>query len=234
MASKYYVEGAGRTAKVEDLFAVVAPRYDVINDLQSLGMHRVWKRRLVAAAAPRSGDVALDLCCGTGDVAFALAARGAIVTGIDFSPAMLAVARRRPGCPPVTFLQGDAMALPVADASVDVVTVAYGLRNVADVGRALLEWRRVLRPGGRLVVLEFGKPPHPAWRWLYFQYLRWVVPVFGRLFCGDADTHGYILESLVRYPGQRGIDERLRALGFRESRVVDLMGGAMSLNVAIR
>ncbi|MEY3275835.1 MAG: ubiquinone/menaquinone biosynthesis C-methyltransferase UbiE [Verrucomicrobiota bacterium] len=234
MASKYYVEGAGRAAKVEDLFAAVAPRYDVINDLQSLGMHRVWKRRLVAAAAPRSGDVALDLCCGTGDVAFALAARGAIVTGIDFSPAMLAVARRRPGRPPVTFLQGDAMALPVADASVDVVTVAYGLRNVADVGRALLEWRRVLRPGGRLVVLEFGKPPHPAWRWLYFQYLRWVVPVFGRLFCGDADTHGYILESLVRYPGQRGIDERLRALGFRESRVVDLMGGAMSLNVAIR
>lgn len=234
MASKYYVEGAGRAAKVEDLFAAVAPRYDVINDLQSLGMHRVWKRRLVAAATPRPGEVALDLCCGTGDVAFALAARGAVVTGIDFSPAMLAVARRRPGRPPVTFVQGDAMALPVADASVDVVTVAYGLRNVADVGRALAEWRRVLRPGGRLVVLEFGKPPHLAWRWLYFQYLRWVVPVFGRLFCGDADTHGYILESLVRYPGQRGIDERLRALGFRESRVVDLMGGAMSLNVAIR
>lgn len=234
MASKYYVEGAGRAAKVEDLFAAVAPRYDVINDLQSLGMHRVWKRRMVEAAAPKPGDVALDLCCGTGDVAFALAARGAVVTGIDFSPAMLAVARRRPGRSPVTFQQGDAMALPVADASVDVITVAYGLRNVADVGRALSEWRRVLRPGGRLVVLEFGKPPHPAWRWLYFQYLRWVVPVFGRLFCGDADTHGYILESLVRYPGQRGIDERLRALGFREARVVDLMGGAMSLNVATR
>ncbi|MEI6341178.1 MAG: bifunctional demethylmenaquinone methyltransferase/2-methoxy-6-polyprenyl-1,4-benzoquinol methylase UbiE [Verrucomicrobiota bacterium] len=234
MASKYYVEGTKRASKVEDLFAAVAPRYDLINDIQSLGMHRLWKRQLVEAARPAPGDVALDLCCGTGDVAFALADRGAVVTGIDFSAAMLDVARRRPGRPSVTFVQGDAMALPVADASADVVTVAYGLRNVADIPRALAEWRRVLRPGGRLVVLEFGKPPGRAWRWFYFQYLQWVVPVFGRLFCGDADTHGYILESLLRYPGQRGIDEQLRALGFRDTRVVDLMGGAMSLNIATR
>jgi demethylmenaquinone methyltransferase/2-methoxy-6-polyprenyl-1,4-benzoquinol methylase len=234
VASKYYVEGTKRASKVEDLFAAVAPRYDLINDIQSLGMHRLWKRQLVEAARPAPGDVALDLCCGTGDVAFALADRGAVVTGIDFSAAMLDVARRRPGRPSVTFVQGDAMALPVADASADVVTVAYGLRNVADIPRALAEWRRVLRPGGRLVVLEFGKPPGRAWRWFYFQYLQWVVPVFGRLFCGDADTHGYILESLLRYPGQRGIDEQLRALGFRDTRVVDLMGGAMSLNIATR
>jgi len=234
VASKYYVEGTKRASKVEDLFAAVAPRYDLINDIQSLGMHRLWKRQLVEAARPAPGDVALDLCCGTGDVAFALADRGAVVTGIDFSAAMLDVARRRPGRPSVTFVQGDAMALPVADASADVVTVAYGLRNVADIPRALAEWRRVLRPGGRLVVLEFGKPPGRAWRWFYFQYLQWVVPVFGRLFCGDADTHGYILESLLRYPGQRGIDEQLRALGFRDTHVVDLMGGAMSLNIATR
>ena len=234
MASKFYAEGNQRAAKVEDLFAAVAPRYDLINDLQSLGLHRLWKRRLVHLANPRPGTVALDLCCGTGDVALALARRGATVTGIDFSNAMLDVARRRQAPPGTKFVHGDAMELPFPDASADIVTVAYGLRNVADVNRALAEWRRVLRPGGRLVVLEFGKPPNAAWRWLYFQYLRWLVPVFGRVFCGDADTHGYILESLLRYPGQQGIDDRLRQLGYAPTQVVDLLGGAMSLNVAQR
>ncbi len=232
MASKFYAEGNQRAAKVEDLFAAVAPRYDLINDLQSLGFHRLWKLRLVRLANPRPGLVALDLCCGTGDVALALARRGATVTGIDFSNAMLDVARRRLAPTGVQFIHGDAMQLPFPDASADIVTVAYGLRNVADVDRALAEWRRVLRPGGRLVVLEFGKPPNPVWRWLYFQYLRWLVPVFGRVFCGDADTHGYILESLLRYPGQQGIDDRLRRLGFAPTMVMNLMGGAMSLNVA--
>ena len=232
MASKFYAEGNQRAAKVEDLFAAVAPRYDLINDLQSLGLHRLWKLRLVRLANPRPGLVALDLCCGTGDVALALARRGATVTGIDFSHAMLDVARRRHAPTGVQFIHGDAMQLPFPDASADIVTVAYGLRNVSDVDRALAEWRRVLRPGGRLVVLEFGKPPNPVWRWLYFQYLRWLVPVFGRVFCGDADTHGYILESLLRYPGQQGIDDRLRRLGFAPTMVMNLMGGAMSLNVA--
>ena len=232
MASKFYAEGNQRAAKVEDLFAAVAPRYDLINDLQSLGLHRLWKLRLVRLANPRPGLVALDLCCGTGDVALALARRGATVTGIDFSHAMLDVARRRHAPTGVQFIHGDAMQLPFPDASADIVTVAYGLRNVSDVDHALAEWRRVLRPGGRLVVLEFGKPPNPVWRWLYFQYLRWLVPVFGRVFCGDADTHGYILESLLRYPGQQGIDDRLRRLGFAPTMVMNLMGGAMSLNVA--
>ena len=219
MGGKYYAEGNERASKVGDLFAAVAPRYDLINDIQSLGLHRFWKRRLVDLACPGPGKVALDLCCGTGDVALALARRGARVTGLDFSDAMLAVARRRPAHPDVRFVHGDAMALPFPDGAADIVTVAYGLRNVADVDRALGEWRRVLRDGGRLVILEFGKPANGAWRWLYFQYLRWIVPVFGRLFCGDADTHGYILESLLRYPGQQGIDERLRRHGFVRTQI---------------
>jgi len=213
VASKYYVEGTGRAAKVEDLFAAVAPRYDVINDLQSLGMHRVWKRRLVAAAAPRPGEVALDLCCGTGDVAFALAARGAVVTGIDFSPAMLAVARRRPGRPPVTFVQGDAMALPVADASVDVVTVAYGLRSVADVGRALAEWRRVLRPGGRLLVLEFSRPA-PLLRRPYDWYSFHVMPRLGGWIASDADSYRYLAESIRMHPDQETLKAMMQGCGF--------------------
>jgi len=222
----------GDPEAVRELFDAIAPRYDQLNDLLSLGLHRLWKRRAVLWLRARPGDTVLDLCCGTGDVALALARRGATVTGIDFSHAMLDVARRRHAPTGVQFIHGDAMQLPFPDASADIVTVASGLRNVADVDRALAEWRRVLRPGGRLVVLEFGKPPNAAWRWLYFQYLRWLVPVFGRVFCGDADTHGYILESLLRYPGQQGIDDRLRRLAFAPTMVMNLMGGAMSLNVA--
>jgi demethylmenaquinone methyltransferase/2-methoxy-6-polyprenyl-1,4-benzoquinol methylase len=238
VASKFYVEGDARAARVEDLFATIAPRYDLINDLQSFGLHRLWKRRLIRLAAIRPGELALDVCCGTGDVAFALAASGATVTGFDFSEPMLAVARNRarsvaPGASPV-FQQGDALNLPFADASFDVVTISYGLRNLADFDRGVRELARVLRPGGRLLVLDFGKPDNALWRWGYFQYLRWLVPIFGRLFCGDGDTHGYILESLKKYPAQRGVDATLAELGWTERRVVNLLGGVMGINYGRR
>ena len=240
MANKYYQPGAGRAAGVEDLFAAVAPRYDLINDLQSGGLHRLWKRRLVRLAAPRPGQPALDLCCGTGDVAFALARAGAEVTGCDFSRPMLDVADRRAAARPVVgpgsvrFVQGDALNLPLADGSFDVVTVSYGLRNLADGARGIREMARVLRPGGRLVVLDFGKPDNRAWRAVYFAYLRHLVPVFGRLFCGDADTHWYILESLEAYPAQRGVDRWMADAGLEGRRIVNLLGGMMSLNVGMR
>jgi demethylmenaquinone methyltransferase/2-methoxy-6-polyprenyl-1,4-benzoquinol methylase len=238
VASKFYVEGDARAARVEDLFAAIAPRYDLINDLQSFGLHRLWKRRLIRLAGIRPGELALDVCCGTGDVAFALAAAGATVTGFDFSEPMLAVARNRarataPGASPV-FQQGDALNLPFADASFDVVTISYGLRNLADFDRGVRELARVLRPGGRLLVLDFGKPDNALWRWGYFQYLRWLVPIFGRLFCGDGDTHGYILESLKKYPAQRGVDAKLAELGWTDRRVVNLLGGVMGINYGRR
>ena len=236
MAGKFYAEGETRAARVEDLFAAVAPRYDLINDLQSFGLHRVWKRRLVRLASVRPGENALDVCCGTGDVAFALVRAGAETTGFDFSAPMLDVARRRAAALPGStravprFIQGDALSLPFADASFDVVTISYGLRNLADIDRGLSELTRVLRPGGRLLVLDFGKPELAAWRRLYFAYLRWCVPVFGRFFCGDADTHGYILDSLQKYPAQRGVDAKLRGLGYEETQVSDLLGGVMGIN----
>ncbi len=236
MAGKFYAEGESRAARVEDLFAAVAPRYDLINDLQSFGLHRVWKRRLVRLASVRPGEHALDVCCGTGDVTFALARKDAEATGFDFSAPMLDVARRRAAAllgsfrSAPRFVQGDALSLPFADASFDVVTISYGLRNLADIDRGLRELTRVLRPGGRLLVLDFGKPELIAWRRLYFAYLRWCVPVFGRLFCGDADTHGYILDSLQKYPAQRGVDAKLRGLGYEETAVSDLLGGVMGIN----
>jgi len=237
MASRFFVPGTDRAPKVGDLFAAVAPRYDLINDLQSLGMHRLWKRRLVTQAVLGPGQRALDACCGTGDVAFGLAARGAEVVGFDFSQPMLTVAAERaaktplpPGSGTVRFQQGDALDLPFPDRSFDVVTISYGLRNLADFHRGLRELTRVLKPGGRLLVLDFGKPDFLPWRWVYFQYLERICPLFGRIFCGDADTHGYILDSLKAYPAQHGVDAALRELGYAETRIVSFLGGTMTLN----
>ena len=241
MANPFYVEGEQRAAKVNDLFARVAPRYDLINDLQSLGLHRAWKRRLVRMANVHPGERALDVCCGTGDIAFALARAGAEVSATDFSAAMLEVAARRTAIPnPQSsilnpqFHRGDAMQLAFADHTFDVVTVGYGLRNLRDWETGLREMHRVAKPGARLLVLDFGKPDNALLRSLYFAYLRLVVPVFGKLFCGDAATHAYILESLQRYPAQRGVAAAMERLGCREVRIVNLLGGAMSINCGVK
>jgi demethylmenaquinone methyltransferase/2-methoxy-6-polyprenyl-1,4-benzoquinol methylase len=244
VTNKFYAPGKERAARVGDLFAAIAPRYDLINDLQSFGLHRHWKRRLIRLAAGRPGERALDLCCGTGDVAFALAGQGVEVAGLDFSGPMLAVANQRleiknaklkmQNAATVRFLQGDAQQIPFPDASFDIVTVSYGLRNLADWEQGLREMRRVLRPGGRLLVLDFGKPDNRPWRGIYFGYLRLFVPVFGRLFCGDADTHGYILESLKHYAAQNGVAAKMRELKFGQVRIVNFLGGVMSINYGIK
>ena len=244
MSNSYYEPGEQRGARVSDLFAAIAPRYDLINDLQSFGLHRWWKRRLVRLANPVGGSPALDLCCGTGDVAFALAERGAAVTGLDFSGPMLAVARRRndalkkpglqlPVCSP-QFLQGDAQNIPFPDGAFDIVTVSYGLRNLASWEQGLREMWRVVRSGGRLLVLDFGKPDNAFWRSLYFAYLRLFVPFFGRIFCGDSQTHAYILESLKHYPAQQGVATKMRELGCLDVRIVPLLGGVMTINYGVK
>ena len=240
MPNKYYEAGGQRAAKVGDLFAAIAPRYDLINDLQSFGLHRWWKRRLVKLAAPRPGLRALDLCCGTGDVAFALAGQGAEVTGLDFSEPMLAVARNRSQRSPKSevlspkFLHGDAQQIPFPDESFDIVTVSYGLRNLASWELGLSEMWRVAKPGGRLLVLDFGKPDNAAWRALYFGYLRVFVPVFGKVFCGDGQTHAYILESLQHYPAQHGVAAKMQEMGCHDVRIVPLLGGVMTINFGVK
>jgi demethylmenaquinone methyltransferase / 2-methoxy-6-polyprenyl-1,4-benzoquinol methylase len=244
MSNKFYAPGGQRAAKVGDLFAAIAPRYDLINDLQSFGLHRRWKQRAARLAAVKPGARALDLCCGSGDIAFALAARGADVVGLDFSEAMLLVAegrrRRAEGKSEIRsaksevrnphFLRGDAQQIPFPDNSFDIATVGYGLRNLADWKGGLREMQRVLRPGGRLVTLDFGKPPNALWRRLYFAYLKLFVPMLGRIFCGDAAAYAYILESLRHYPAQEGVAAEMRGLGMVNVRIVKLLGGAMSIN----
>jgi demethylmenaquinone methyltransferase/2-methoxy-6-polyprenyl-1,4-benzoquinol methylase len=238
VGNKFYIEGGQRGAKVNDLFAQVAPRYDLINDLQSFGLHRLWKRRVVKLANVRTDDLALDVCCGTGDISFRLAAAGAEVTGFDFSEAMLAIARARQNpkseIQNPKFERGDAEQLPFGGNKFDAVTVGYGLRNLPSWERGLREMHRVAKPGGRIVVLDFGKPDNKLWRAIYFAYLRWFVPLFGKLFCGDSETHAYILESLLRYPGQRGVAEKMRELGCRDVRIFNLLDGAMSINYGVK
>ncbi len=247
MSNSFYAPGEQRAAKVHALFATIAPRYDLINDVQSFGLHRRWKRRLVTLADVKPGLRALDVCCGTGDIALALAAQGAEVTGLDFSEAMLVVAEDRSRraevrsqraalrpLPPVRFIRGDAQQIPFPDAAFDLVTVGYGLRNLASWETGLTEMARVVRPGGKLLVLDFGKPDQALWRAPYFGYLRLVVPVFGRLFAGRADAYAYILESLQHYPAQRGVEAKMRALGLQQVRVINFLAGAMSLNLGER
>ncbi len=236
MSNEFYAPGEQRAAKVNDLFARIARRYDFLNDLQSFGLHRNWKRRVIELASVKPGNRALDLCCGTGDITFALAKSGAEATGLDFSPQMLEVAAERkaqdarPKTQDPTFLQGDAQQLPFPDQSFDIVTVGYGLRNLTSWERGLDEMFRVAKPGARLIVLDFGKPANPLWRGLYFTHLRLSVPLIGLLFCGNAKAYAYILESLKHYPAQLAVADKMRALKLNNVRVINLLGGAMAIN----
>jgi ubiquinone/menaquinone biosynthesis methyltransferase len=230
MANEFYDPGVQRAQKVSDLFARIAPRYDLINDLQSFGLHRLWKQRVIRLARPQPGERALDLCCGTGDLALGLAGRGAQVYGVDFSQPMLQVAAQRSGKAHPSFVRGDAQRIPFRDRSFHIVTVGYGLRNLASWETGLREMQRVALAGGRLVVLDFGKPDNAVWRALYFGYLRMFVPLLGKLFCGNAAAYSYILESLRHYPAQQGVARQMRELGLVKVRVVNLLGGVMSIN----
>ncbi|MCP5516540.1 MAG: class I SAM-dependent methyltransferase [Verrucomicrobiales bacterium] len=235
MSNPYYQTGERRAGRVQDLFGAIAGRYDLLNDLQSFGLHRWWKRRLIRLARIRPGDEALDVCCGTGDVTLALARRGAKAMGLDFSEPMLAVARRRPVTGGrATFLQGDALKLPFPDGRFAVVTISYGLRNLADMPGGLREMWRVLGPGGRLLILDFGKPTHPLWRRAYFLYLETFVPLLGRFVSGDAVAYGYILESLRHYPAQSGVREMLGELAGARVEEWNLLGGVMSIHRATK
>ena len=233
MANSYYDGGTDRAVKVNRLFDAIAPRYDLINDLQSFGLHRLWKRSLVRLSGVRKGDRALDICCGTGDIAARLAVGGARVFALDFSRPMIEIALRK-GRPRAAngalFVQGDALHLPFAEDTFDAVTMGYGLRNLASFQQGVREMYRVAKPGARLVVLDFGKPANALWRSLYFLHLRLSVPLIGLLFCGNASAYAYILESLKHYPAQLAVAEKMRKLKLNNVRVVNLLGGAMAIN----
>lgn len=233
-------EGVATTERVRTIFSRIADRYDAFNALASLGIDSVWRRALVAACALAPDARVLDLCAGTGDVALTIArlAEPAEVVVTDFTPEMLEIARDKAaghrGRTRLSFELADAQALPYPDASFDVVTVAFGVRNLPDRARNFSEVLRVLKPGGRYVILEFSHPPFPVWRVIYRVYLEIVVPAIGRLVTGDRESFEYLKGSIRRFPTQPELAAELCRAGFPTVSWRDLTGGIVALHVAVK
>jgi demethylmenaquinone methyltransferase/2-methoxy-6-polyprenyl-1,4-benzoquinol methylase len=225
---------------IAQMFSGIAPRYDLANHVLSLGMDFGWRRRLVNGVAAAQPRVVVDLATGSGDVAFALKKRlGAEVSvrGLDFCEPMLAEAEKKktalPFAKDVTFAFGDCMKLPLADATVDVLTIAFGLRNLPDRGQGLREMRRVLRPGGRLFVLEFSQPA----RWfgpVYYFYIRHCMPVIAGALTGKPDAYRYLNESIAAFPGRPALAEEIRTAGFAQVRHTGLAAGTVAIHEAVK
>jgi demethylmenaquinone methyltransferase / 2-methoxy-6-polyprenyl-1,4-benzoquinol methylase len=224
---------------VNAMFARIARRYDLANRLLSGGIDGWWRRRLVDAVRRGNPHDVLDLATGSGDVAFALA--GALpgdtrITGMDFCQPMLDEAvlkkQKSPRYAGVAFRQGDGLGLPLADASFDAVTISFGLRNMADRGRALREMRRVLRPGGRLFVLEFSQPS-PWFRPFYFFYLRRLAPALAGRLTGDRAAYEYLCGSIEQFPGREALAEKIREAGFNRVSAHALTFGVVALHEGV-
>lgn len=214
------------------LFTTIADRYDVITAVLSYGQDARWKRTLIALAQVQPGERALDLACGTGDIAFAAAAKGARVVGLDLTHRMVQLAAQKSRA--AEFVTGDMTSLPFPSQTFDLVTTGYGLRNVPDLNLAIDEIARVLRPGGRLLSLDFNRPQPAVIRAVYLSYLTVVGATLGWLLHRDPDTYRYIPASIRRYPGATGVAALLAARGFTNVRVVPLLFGLMTLHLAER
>jgi len=212
---------------VRAMFDRIAPVYDAMNRTMTAGLDRRW-RRLTATAVVRPGDDVLDACCGTGDLAIAGAHAGGRVTGLDFSEPMLARARRK--APGISWVNGDLLALPFGDAAFDAATVGFGVRNVEDLPRALSELRRVLRPGGRLAILEITQPRGALAPFYRFWFDR-AVPALGKLLPGGS-AYTYLPASVRRFPGPGELAELIRVAGFRDVEVRLFAGGIVALHTA--
>ena len=230
-----------KARRVRGVFDSVAPRYDLMNDLMSGGLHRVWKQFTLSQTHLRPGQRALDVAGGTGDLARGLAAQvgeqGLVVLS-DINGAMLAHGRDRLLDVGLTrgiaYAQANAERLPFADSSFDCVTIAFGLRNVTDKAAALASMRRVLRPGGQLMVLEFSQPVAPGLKPLYDAYSFRVLPFLGRMIARDEDSYRYLAESIRKHPDQETLLGMMRDAGLEDCRYHDLSGGIVALHRGYR
>jgi demethylmenaquinone methyltransferase / 2-methoxy-6-polyprenyl-1,4-benzoquinol methylase len=229
-------------ALVQRMFDRVAPRYDAANTLFSAGQDRHWRRVAVRAVAPQAGEVLLDVAAGTGALAHELAAEsgdGATVVALDFSYEMLRAgvereARGRPRRSGLVWVNGDGTRLPLPDASVDAVTIGFGLRNLPDPAAGLAEFARVTRPGGRLAVLEFSHPARPPFAALYSRYLMRAIPGLARWVTSDPAAYRYLAESIRLWPRQAELAETIAAAGWESVRWKNLTGGIVALHAAVR
>ena len=229
------VPEADKARMVHGVFTRVASKYDIMNDLMSAGMHRLWKDAMMDWLAPRAGQRLLDVAGGTGDVAFRFLKRGggqAVV--LDMTEGMLVSGRQRAEADQMVgqldWVGGDAMALPFADASFDVYTISFGIRNVTRIGDALAEAFRVLRPGGRLMVLEFSQIPNDLLQKAYDLYSFNVIPVMGQVVAGDRDSYQYLVESIRQFPDQEAFARMIRVAGFEQVSYRNLTMGVAALH----
>ena len=219
-------------ADVAAMFDAVARRYDLTNDVLSLGQDRRWRKVVVAAVDPRPGEVVLDLAAGTGTSSQPFADRGAQVVPCDFSLGMLRVGKR--ARPRLGFTAGDATRLPFADDTFDAVTISFGLRNIVDPDAGLRELVRVTRPGGRLVVCEFSSPTWAPFRTVYLEYLMKALPAVARAVSSSPDAYVYLAESIRAWPDQAGLAARLQQAGWDRVEWRDLSGGIVALHRAVK
>jgi demethylmenaquinone methyltransferase/2-methoxy-6-polyprenyl-1,4-benzoquinol methylase len=221
-------------ATVRQMFAEVADGYDRANRILSAGIDVLWRKRAVALAGIQPGERALDVCSGTGDLSLALARAGAVVTGSDFCPEMLSHAARKvegwPGPHVPRYLVADTLSLPFPDASFDLCTVAFGIRNVADPEGGLREMARVVRPGGRVLVLEFCKPRVPLLAQAYLFYFRRILPLVGRVVSGtDNGAYHYLPDSVMKFPERAEFLALMERAGLRDPRMTLLTGGIAAI-----
>lgn len=229
-----------KASRVAGVFASVANRYDLMNDLMSGGLHRLWKQSMIDWVRPRGDERILDVAGGTGDIAFKMAqacGSGAGITVSDINPHMLGEGRARAaerGFHDLSWLLADAEALPLPDRCMDAYTIAFGIRNVTRRDRALAEAYRVLRPGGRFVCMEFSQPATPILDPLYDAYSFHLIPRLGRWIAGDADSYRYLVESIRRFPGPERFAGMMAEAGFRRIRQRPLAGGIVMLHAGRR
>jgi demethylmenaquinone methyltransferase/2-methoxy-6-polyprenyl-1,4-benzoquinol methylase len=230
------VPEADKAGLVHGVFSRVASRYDLMNDLMSAGLHRVWKDAMMDWLAPRPGQRLLDVAGGTGDIAFRFLARapGATAVVCDMTEGMLAEGRKRAAATALAdrldWVAGDAMALPFPDRSFDSYTISFGIRNVTRIADALAEAFRVLKPGGRLMVLEFSRVPNPGLAWAYDRYSFNVIPAMGQAVTGDRDSYQYLVESIRRFPDQETFAAMIRDAGFGRVQYRNLTMGVAALH----
>ena len=221
-----------KTRRVAEVFSSVARRYDLMNDLMSGGMHRLWKDRFVTRVKPRTGEHILDMAGGTGDVAFRLAKRGAHVTVADINADMLAVGKKRAearGLIGLAWRVENAEALSFADASFDAYTIVFGIRNVTDIPAALREAHRVLKRGGRFFCMEFSSSDWPGFSKLYDTWADKMIPRIGKVVADDEESYRYLVESIRRFPKPGAFRAMIGAAGFQRASVETLMGGLVCI-----
>lgn len=227
------VTPADKTRAVGDIFERVASRYDLMNDLMSGGLHRLWKAEFVRLLKPQPHERILDLAGGTGDIAFRIAGTGADVTVADINPGMLGVGRKRAekrGLGGLEFVEANAEEMPFADQSFDAVTIAFGIRNVTDIPKALRDIRRVLKWGGRFFCLEFSASQWPGFSKLYDAYTLNLVPKVGALVADDEEAYRYLAESINRFPDMPGFARLIEDAGFRQVKARPILGGAVAIH----